>query len=432
MYIYTSPLAETARSLRENELDLVDYINALCDHISEVEPFIHALVPEAERRERLVREAQTLQKKYPDPEKRPLLFGVPVGVKDIFNVDGFATRAGSQFPAELFEGKEASCVTMLRQAGALILGKTVTATFAHFAPGPTRNPHNTEHTPGGSSSGSAAGVAAGFFPLALGSQTIGSIIRPAAFCGVMGFKPTFGRIPLDGVLASAPSVDHVGFFTQDMEGMALAAQVLCRAWQTPLPQYLEKKPVLGVPEGPYLEQASQESREDFESQLAMFEEAGYTITRVDALTDIQEINRAHKLIVAFEMARVHATWFKEYAYLYPAVTAQVIHEGQKADYHQVEKARACQETTKEALECLMQEKGIDAWISPAATGPAPHGLGSTGDPIMNLPWTYTGMPTVTLPAGLADNGLPLGLQVASRRGQDEQLLAWAQQLSLVL
>src|SRR5438067_10834636 len=222
-----TPLAATGAALRSGQLDLMALINEVCDRIEAQEPLIHALVPEAGRRARLLNEATALQKRFPDPESRPPLYGVLLGVKDIFYVDGFPTRAGSQLPAEIFSEPEASCVTKLREAGVLLLGKTVTTEFAYFEPGPTRNPHNLEHTPGGSSSGSAAAVAAGFCPLALGTQTIGSVIRPAAFCGIVGFKPTYGRIPTAGLVPCAPSLDTIGFFTQDVAGIALVAPVLC-------------------------------------------------------------------------------------------------------------------------------------------------------------------------------------------------------------
>ena len=168
----------SAASLRSGETDLLSYIHTICDRIDAEEPLIQAFVPEPARRQRLTDAAKELLSRFPDPADRPPLFGQLVGVKDIFRVDGFATQAGSQLPATLFAGAEAAVVTRLKESGALIAGKTVTTEFAYFQPGPTRNPRNPAHTPGGSSSGSAAGVAAGFFPLALGTQTIGSIIRP--------------------------------------------------------------------------------------------------------------------------------------------------------------------------------------------------------------------------------------------------------------
>ncbi len=255
VYTAPAPLAPTVAALRSGELALETYINDLCDRIEAVEPHIASLLPEPGRRERLLREARDLEAREPDPAARPPLYGALVGVKDIIHVDGFVTRAGSAVPPELFAGPEAACIAPLRAAGALIVGKTVTTEFAGFEQNGTRNPHNPAHTPGGSSSGSAAAVAAGLCVLALGSQTVGSVIRPAAFCGVVGYKPTYNRIPTQGIVYYSESVDTVGLFTQDVAGMALAASVLCREWQ---PAHADRRPVLAVPEGAYLRQESAE------------------------------------------------------------------------------------------------------------------------------------------------------------------------------
>src|SRR5258706_7512203 len=198
MLISPNPMAETATVLRSGQLDLLAYIDDICNRIDAADAHIHALSPDPERRVRLIAGAKSLEARFPDPASRPPLYGIPLGIKDIFHVDGFLTRAGSRLPSELFSGSEADCVRALRSAGALILGKTVSTEFAYFEPGPTRNPHNLQHTPGGSSSGSAAAVAAGFFSFWLGTQTIGSTIRPAAFCGIVGFKPTYKRISTKG------------------------------------------------------------------------------------------------------------------------------------------------------------------------------------------------------------------------------------------
>src|SRR5215213_7607826 len=212
--------------LRSGQLLLPDFLAQVEARFTQQEPSILAFLPEEERFTRLYDEAEALVLSYPDLIKRPLLFGALVGVKDIFHVDGFTTQAGSRLPADALEGKEAQSVSRLMNAGALIFGKTVTTEFAYFSPGPTRNPHHLEHTPGGSSSGSAAAVAAGFCHLALGTQTIGSIIRPASFCGVVGLKPTYERISREGVIPLSPSLDHVGFFASDAETAINAARAL--------------------------------------------------------------------------------------------------------------------------------------------------------------------------------------------------------------
>ncbi len=433
MLIHPAPLAKTAAALRSGELELTTYIDEICDRIDAVEPQVQALLPEPDRRARLRTEAAALQARFPDPGRRPPLFGVLVGVKDIFRVDGFPTRAGSKFPPEVLAGSETVCVTTLRQAGALILGKTVTTEFAYFEPGPTRNPHNLGHTPGGSSSGSAAAVATGLCPLATGTQTIGSVIRPAAFCGIVGFKPSYGRIPLDGLIIFSESADHIGLFTQDVVGMELTASVVCLNWQpVSTSNQSGRRPVLGVPEGPYLAQASPEALSAFEAQLAQLERAGYTVRTVGMFEDIELINRRHRRMIAAEMAQVHAEWFRQYESLYRPRTAEIIRDGQTVNAGELAAARAGRGVLRDELHARMEQAGIDLWVSPAAPGPAPEGIHATGDPAMNLPWTYAGLPSVTVPAGRAENGLPLGLQCVASFMADERLLAWAAPLADML
>jgi len=427
--LYPAPLAPTAAALRNGTLGLSSYVDELCDRIDQMNPLLEALLPEEDRRARLQNDARALQARYPDPANRPPLYGIPIGVKDTFRVDGFPTQAGSQLPPDLFADTEAECVTLLRAAGALILGKTVTTEFAYFEPGPTHNPHHLEHTPGGSSSGSVAAVAAGLCPLALGTQVIGSTIRPAAYCGIFGFKPTYGRIPTTGLIRCADSVEHIGYFTQDLPGIALVASALCSNWQTVTS---ERQPVLGVPDGPYLAQASDEALAAFERQLVLLQGCGYSIKRVAALQDIEEINRRHTRMVFSEMAQVHVVWFAQYENLYRPRTAAALREGQSVGEEELAQAREGRITLRIALEAQMAQAGIDMWVSPATTEPAPEGLHSTGSPIMNLPWTYTGMPAITLPAGLAANGLPLGLQCVSATMTDEDLLQWVAPMADIL
>ena len=423
----SAPLVSTAAALRSGQTDLSGYINRLCDHIDAVEPKVQALIPEPDRRARLLSEAQALLTRYPDPNERPPLFGIPIGVKDIFQADGFEIRAGSQIPPAALAGPEADSVALLRANGALVLGKTVTTEFAFFEPGPTRNPHNLAHTPGGSSSGSAAAVAAGFTPLALGTQTIGSVIRPAAYCGVVDFQPTYNRISPEGLLFFSRSADHVGLFTQDVEGIQLAASVLCREWQ---PYPAGGKPVLGIPEGPYLAQASAEALAAFEEQVMRLEGEGYKVIRQPLFPDIVEINRRHIAMIAYEFAQEQENWFPEYEDLYRPRTAALIREGQQVDPDEAAGIREVQPVLREEVEHVMDVYDIDLWLAPAAPGPAPEGIGSTGDPIMNLPWTYLGLPAVPLPADFAHNGLPLGLQMVGKWMEDEKLLGWAGQIEL--
>jgi len=429
--IQPAPLAATASALRGGQLDLLVYINDLCDRVDAYDPQIQALLPEAERRARLLDEAKALQARFPDPARRPPLYGIPVGVKDMFYVDGFPTRAGSRLPEEAFSGFEAACVTMLRGAGALILGKTVSTEFAYFEPGPTRNPHNLNHTPGGSSSGSAAAIAAGFCPLALGTQTIGSTIRPAAFCGIVGFKPSYERIPAMGVIPCAPSVDTVGLFTQDIAGMSLAAALLCRDWR-PASTSPARLPLLGIPDGPYLTQTSPEGMAAFVRSVSLLEQAGYTVKRVPVMPDIEEINDRHMLLVCAEMAEVHAAWFARYEHLYRPRTADAIRKGQQVSAVELIAARDGRLKLRHELQTLMLQEKIDLWLCPAAPGSAPEGIQTTGNSIMNLPWTHAGLPAITLPAGVAPDGLPLGLQMVGAFMADKQLLEWTTMIEKTL
>jgi Asp-tRNA(Asn)/Glu-tRNA(Gln) amidotransferase A subunit family amidase len=417
--------------LRTGALDLSANLAQTCERVNALEPTLAALVPEGDRDTRLQDEAAALRARFPNPVERPPLYGILVGVKDIMRTDGFPTRAGSQFPPDMLAGAQAACVSRLRELGALVLGKTVTAEFAYIAPGPTRNPHNPAHTPGGSSRGSAAGVAAGYFPLALGTQTVGSLLRPAAFCGVVSLKPSFGRIPTDGVLAVSPSLDHVGFFTADVASARFAAALLYDGW-TPENARQETRPALGIPEGPYLAQASDEALSAFERQVDALKASGYRVVRLPLLADIEQIAQAHFRLMAAEMAQIHEAWFAAYGPLYREQTTQLIRQGQAVAPAEAEQARSGQPALRQQLAATMDSRQIDVWITPAATGPAPEGLSSTGNSSMNLPWTYAGMPALALPAGKAKNGLPLGLQVVGRYGADEQLLVWADEIERVL
>ncbi|MFC6794107.1 amidase [Halobaculum halobium] len=411
------------------------YARTLRDRIDERDPDIRAWVDGGKPRSWLTAEADALRERYPrsnaEPAtaadsvpERPPLFGVPVGVKDIFHVDGLATRAGSELPPGALAGTEATAVRRLRAAGAIVAGKTHTTEFAYFAPAPTRNPHDLAHTPGGSSSGSAAAVASGTAPLALGTQTVGSVIRPAAFCGVVGFKPTRGRIPTDGVIPLSESVDHVGTFTRDVAGTTLAASILLDGWNGERPTGSADHVTLGVPNGSYLDQASDVGREAFERALDALADAGYDLVRVEAIPEIDEVNDRHNTLVAAEAALAHGEWYDRYPDRYAEATSELIQDGRDTPVSALVRGRRGRDALCDSLASTAADRDIDAWIAPAAPGPAPEGIGDTGDPVLNLPWTHAGLPTVGVPAGDVD-GLPVGVQVAAGFDEDERLLAWA-------
>jgi Asp-tRNA(Asn)/Glu-tRNA(Gln) amidotransferase A subunit family amidase len=417
-------------SLRANELTLTEFLSQAETQFLAREPSILAFLSEENRFTRLRTDADALLLRYPDLINRPLLFGALIGVKDIFHVAEFSTLAGSRLPAKVLEGKEAESVTRLKDAGTLIFGKTVTTEFAYFSPGPTRNPHNPEHTPGGSSSGSAAAVAAGFCQLALGTQTIGSIIRPASFCGIVGVKPTYDRISRSGVIPLSPSLDHVGFFTSDVKTAIASARVLYKNWNEPTQPL--RKPRLGIPEGPYLQKASEENMVHFQNVCKLLEQAGYELHPVQVLSDLQEIRARHDVIMSAEAAKIHADWFAKYEVLYSTKFADLIRRGQAISEDQLQNALNARDDFRAEIRRTFLDHNIDIWISPSTVDAAPKGLDSTGDPVMNLPWTQAGLPAINLPAGKNKEGLPLGLQVVGNWYKDESLLFWAKDLQKAL
>ena len=428
--IHDNRLANTAAELHSGLISADEYLNEVRLRAENIEPQINSLLPETDRWSRLTSAAAQLTDIQTPQSKPKPLHGIPVGIKDIIHVSGFQTRANSSLPPDKLTGPEATVVRRLKDAGALILGKTVTTEFAHSEPGPTKNPHNLSHTPGGSSSGSAAMVASGVCPLALGTQTIGSIIRPASFCGVVGFKPSYGRVSTDGVIPLSKSVDHVGFFTQDMPGAKIATSVICEDWQT-IPQSLSQ-PSIGVPEGSYLQQTSSTGLNKFRSHCSQLEEHGYEVKQVSLFDDVETLNKRHKRLVAAEASMTHHTWYQEYSEKYSDRTAKLIEEGYNVPMREVVVGRNSRLDVRNSINEAMDDHDIDMWIAPGACGPAPEGIGTTGNPIMNLPWTHSGLPTVAIPTNDDINGLPVGVQCVSRFGTDEYLLNWGYDVAQTL
>lgn len=405
---------------RNGKISPQELVSGLQAHFDSREPEVLAFLPEPNRFARLQKEAEELLKKYPDPNNRPPLFGMTVGVKDIFHVDGFTTQAGSKLPAEELQGIEAESVTQLKNAGALIMGKTVTTEFAYFTPGPTRNPHNPNHTPGGSSSGSAAAVGAGLCTFTLGTQTIGSVVRPAAFCGVVGFKPTYERISREGVIPFSPTLDHVGIFSDKVETARQVASALIGDWRL---ETTTRKPILGIPEGPYLACASDYGLNYFNNLCDSLAQAGYTLRRVQVMDDFQHVRDRHDAIMSYDAANVHEQWFAKHESRYSQKFADMIHRGQKVFDRQSH--LDARDHFRDSITRTMDEHQIDIWICPPAIGPAPRGLDSTGDPVMCLPWTQIGFPAINIPTTKNEDNLPMGLQLVGKWNTDESLFAWA-------
>jgi Asp-tRNA(Asn)/Glu-tRNA(Gln) amidotransferase A subunit family amidase len=346
------------------------------------------------------------------------LSGIPFGVKDIFETRGMATEYGSS----LYEGRkgesDARVVADLRRAGAVLLGKTHTTAFASFDPAPTRNPRLPGHTPGGSSSGSAAAVAAGMVPFALGTQTLGSVLRPASYCGVCGFKPTFGLISVEGVLPFAPSLDTVGFFTQTADDMAC---LWSRGLGAGCIAGLERAAHLRLPaEGPMthaLQQAAQRLRS-----------RGVLVDELDPPAGWHELRDAAFTVNHYEGARSHRGRFEQHGTRIGIRLADLVRTGLQIPEEEYQAARAVVERMRVELASLFRE--YPAVLTPAATGAAPAGLSATGDPANNAPWTALGVPAISVP--LQGSGAPLGLQITAAWGRDDALVAAAAEAERLL
>ena len=351
------------------------------------------------------------------------LHGIPIGIKDIVDVAGMVTGAGSPLMSEgPVARQDAELVALLRDAGAVILGKTVTTQFACFDPPPTRNPWNLAHTPGGSSSGSAAAVAAGMCPVAIGSQTGGSITRPASFCGVFGCKPTFGTVSVDGVVPIAKSLDHPGPIARSVEDLAIVLSVV--QWSAArLPESSDTvlpPPRIGRLRGFHEELVDPDLKASIDRSLDALMTAGCLVYDIDVPIGFDELSGNHKLIMAAGAAAWHRERFAEHRDDYGPCVASLIEEGLTASATDYIKALEHQVVMSERMNALFGD-GVDVLLTPATIGPAPD-ASSTGNPAMNAPWSYTGLPTVSLPIALSADGLPMAIQLAGRRHGDAELL----------
>jgi Asp-tRNA(Asn)/Glu-tRNA(Gln) amidotransferase A subunit family amidase len=348
------------------------------------------------------------------------LAGIPYGAKDIIETRGLATEYGSPIYKGRIGADDAAIVRELRQRGAVLMGKTHTTSFAYRTPAPTRNPRNLEHTPGGSSSGSAAAVAAGMVPFALGTQTGGSVLRPASFCGITGFKPTFGTLPLEGVLPFAKSLDTLGLFTHTPVDML--------AWWTALghPAGRAEDIVFGAPE-PMLD-VEPAMTAAFQRALTTLRGAGITIRPIELASMLATLVRASRTVMFYEGARFHEARYQQYGDRM-ADMGELVREGLQISTPTCDDARRqIAEAKKRIAERYASTPVI---LVPAATGPAPRGLQSTGDSRMNAPWTALGVPAITIPMAVGA-ALPLGLQLTAAQGEDARVLQSAVRLHRIL
>jgi Asp-tRNA(Asn)/Glu-tRNA(Gln) amidotransferase A subunit family amidase len=349
------------------------------------------------------------------------LFGLPLGVKDIFDTADMPTAYGSPIWAGHRPRADAASVALARAAGAVVLGKTVTTEFAYRHPGPTTHPRDPSRTPGGSSSGSAAGVALGCFPLALGTQTAGSVIRPAAYCGVVGYKPSHGWIPRAGVKPLAESFDTVGLFARDVADCALLGSVLAAKPLGDPERKLEAPPHLVICRGPHWERAEPETRALFADLPSRLARAGARVSERDLPATFEALLADHAAVMNAEAARALAwEWQHHRSRLSAALTERLAEGWALSPMAWLAALRRLEAGRRQAG--ALFEAG-DVLVVPAAPGEAPAGLGFTGDPVFNALWTALHLPALTLPAGEGPNRLPLGVQLVARWGEDARLLA---------
>jgi Asp-tRNA(Asn)/Glu-tRNA(Gln) amidotransferase A subunit family amidase len=348
------------------------------------------------------------------------LAGIPFGAKDIIETQGLQTEYGSPIYQGRRGTRDAAIVGELRGRGAILLGKTQTTAFAYRTPAPTRNPRRPEHTPGGSSSGSAAAVAAGMVPLALGTQTLGSTLRPASYCGVTGFKPTYSLIPMDGVLPFAKSLDTLGFFTHT------PADMLAFWGSIGHPVGLPEDVAIGVADPmPEVEPVMAVA---FGNAIACLRRAGAAIESIDVSDSLTALNEAAVTVMCYEGARFHRQRYEEHGSRL-ADLADLVRQGlAMSDERYVEAQRRIADGKTRSSEWF---KDTPVILVPAATGPAPRGLSSTGDARMNAPWTALGCPAISIPLPVGDD-LPLGLQLTAAPGDDVGLLHTAVRLYTML
>jgi Asp-tRNA(Asn)/Glu-tRNA(Gln) amidotransferase A subunit family amidase len=365
------------------------------------------------------------------------LHGLPIGLKDIIDTKGIPTENGTIIDAGRVPTEDAWIVARIRAAGAIILGKTVTTECAYMHPGKTRNPHNTGHTPGGSSQGSAAAVAAGMVPFAIGTQTGGSVIRPASFCGIVGMKPSFGLIPRTGILPQSPFLDTVGVFARSVADCALLAEVLCghdpsdSATDTlPAPRMLQTAvskvpvaPVFGLAKIPGWDQAELQMKEAVQELATLLGEQCFEIP----LPNLEEAVAARQRINLAEMSKCYYSLERRGRDQLSDALKAAIDEGKSIPARDYLSALDWRDVMNAGFEAIFSR--CDAIICPAALGPAPLGLGDTGNSIFNGLWTMAGLPAVTLPLFAAENGLPMGIQLIGRRGDDARLLRTGRWLS---
>ena len=424
-------LSEAAAEIREGRVTSTELVTACLDRVAEVEPDVQAFA--FLDRDHALNQAKALDEHRAHGRPTGPLHGVPVAIKDVFDTNDYPTEFGSPIWAGRTPREDAVAVAMLRAAGAVILGKTVTAEYAYFHPGKTRNPHDKARTPGGSSMGSAAAVAAFMVPGAIGTQTNGSTIRPAAFCGVVGFKPTHGLIPRTGALLLSRALDHVGVFARSVEDVGLLAELMAGFdGEDPDTRPMARPPLAttAVAEPPlpprfafvkstFWDQAEPVTRDAFAELVEALDQA---VSEVDLGTSFGRALDFHKTVMEVDMAHNLHRDYETGREQFSSQLRQLVERGRQIPAIQYTAALAGAAPLNATLDEVFNE--YDAILTPAAPGEAPVGE-ATGSPVFCTTWTYLGTPAVTLPLLRSEAGLPLGVQLVGKRGNDARLLRTA-------
>lgn len=419
---YLLSATEAIKKIQANELSSEELIRSCIERIEEKESITHAWVSSnfsaaIERARYLDRSANL-----------GLLHGIPFGAKDLFDTHDFPTTYGSPIYANNRPLTDAVHIALMRQAGGVLLGKTVTTEFATFKGGATTNPVNPEHTPGGSSSGSAAAVADAMVPLATGSQTAGSIIRPAAFCGVIGYKPTFGKISLGGSKSLSPSLDTLGCFSRTVEDAALCTAAMTGDWALPHMKPIDTpiKTAICLTSDGHL--ASKETLNAINQAGALINKIFRTSYQLYDLPQLfNDMSERHARIMSFEATKSFTFEQNNFSEQLSQQLKGLIKLGNAITYEQYEKDLAITHQARHELDRILNQE-LDILITPSAIDEAPKGLTQTGDPIFCRVWTLMGLPCITLPLYSGPNGLPIGVQLVAGRGRDALLLSVAQKI----
>ncbi len=421
--LHTLSLVEASEGIKNRRFTSEEYTRALLTRIASYDKEIQAwawLKPEEAIKAARLSDRHLHLDGIPGP-----LQGIPLGIKDIFATAGVPTEMGSPAFAGHIPERSARVVERLEARGAFVMGKTVTTECAFLHPGKTRNPWNPAHTPGGSSSGSAASVAAGFVPASLGTQTNGSVIRPAAFCGIVGFKPTQGLIPIEGALTFSHTLDQPGLFTRHVEDAAWLASSLSGEDPKFSPALPERSapPRLAAVKTPVWDQAGDDAKRSFRENIETLHNKGADIEEIELPEVFGHAHRAIRTLMAVEAAFNLVELSTNKAALLSATLKDFMAEGKETKAVIYLEALKLRTMLQGELERFLA--GYDALITPPTTGEAPATLDQTGNPTFCSIWSLCGVPAITIPVGFGPQGLPLGLQMIGRRGEDGQLLSAA-------